>query len=208
VAFHAGSCIRADGRVARRRYRRRPAGEACRLSTIIASLTLANVPAYAGGFDSNLAGGLIGGIAGGLIAGAIEAQGRPHFIYVVPRHRVYVTPRPRVIVVHAPPVVVQQPTLAPVVAVPVPVFAAPAPAPASGPIIINNAPAAPAPAAAAPVIIMNVPATAPPAAPAAVAAPTATAPVATLAESCQLDFPKTEDYLACLKGTPVEAVAK
>lgn len=177
------------------------------VSTIIASLTLANVPAYAGGFDGSLAGGLIGGIAGGIIAGAIEAQGRPHVYYVVP-HRY--APRPRVIVVRAPPVVAQH-TVTETVGVPVAVpvngligvAPAPAPAPATTvttPIVINNAPA-PAPAAA-PVIVVNQ---APAQSPAPVAPPTAAvAPsIAILAERCQHDFSKTEDYLACVKGTPI-----
>jgi hypothetical protein len=189
------------------------------VSTIIASLTLVNVPAYAGGFDGSLAGGLIGGIAGGIIAGAIEAQGRPHVYYVVP-HR-YAPPRPRVIVVRAPPVVVQHTvteTVGVPVAVPVAVpvnglngvAPAPAPAPATTvttPIVINNAPA-PAPAAA-PVIVVNQ---APAQSPAPVAPPTAAvAPsIAILAERCQHDFSKTEDYLACVKGTPIvdQVVAK
>jgi hypothetical protein len=187
------------------------------ISTIIASLTLVNVPAYAGGFDGAFAGGLVGGIAAGIISGAIEAQGRPH-IYYVPRRY---APRPRVIVVRAPPVVVQHTvteTVGVPVAVPVAVpvtgligvAPAPAPAPATTvttPIVINNAPA-PAPAAA-PVIVVNQ---APAQSPAPVAPPTAAvAPsIAILAERCQHDFSKTEDYVACVKGTPIvdQVVAK
>jgi hypothetical protein len=172
------------------------------ISTMIAGLSLANVPAQAGGFDGSIAGGLIGGIAGGLIAGAIASQGRPYVVY-----RRY-APRPRVVIVHALPVVIQRTNtiLAPVA---VPVLAAPAPASAPtasvmAPIIINNAPA-PAPAPAAPpVIIVNVPSAAPAPPPVAAAVVPAAAPGA-VTDHCQRDFPKTEDYLACLKGLSDQA---
>jgi hypothetical protein len=181
------------------------------VATAIASLVLTAPAAHADEWGS-----FAGGLAGGLIAGAIASSMQPRAVYVpvyrvVPRHH-YVAPRApaRVVVVHDHSVIhtVVHTVVAPVpVAVPVPVTApAPAPAPvnnnnivlapapAPAPIIINNTPA-PAPAPA-PIIINNTPAPAPALAPAPVAALAVT-------DRCQQDFPKTADYLVCLKETPV-----
>ena len=179
------------------------------VATTIASLALSAPAAHA-----NEWGALAGGLAGGIIAGAIvSSMQQPRTVYVpvrvAPHQRPhYVAPKTpvRVVVVHDHPYAVVHTVVAPVpVAVPVPapmnnnnIVVAPAPAPA--PIIINNTPA-PAPAPA-PVVVVTAPA-----APATTPAP---APVAApaVADRCQQDFPKTADYVACPKGTPVAAAAK
>jgi hypothetical protein len=152
-------------------------------------------------------GSLAGGLAGGIIAGAIISSQQPHYVYLrqhynAPRHRVV---QPRVIVVHdnRPVTTVYQHNTV--------VNSSPNPTPASTtpaatPINNNNIVLAPAPAAQAPqpIIINNSPA---PSQPSIVFMTNPTAapvqPVATQGSNKCQDYPKTSEYLSCMKGTPI-----